>query len=156
MNQSSPIFSILCTSDRFAQPQPCPFWDIVFPSLLLSSSSSPTSSNRFLKHCLGKPISSSYVAEPFCLCLFTVVSRSSKESMACLILFLTSSLVIWSLYDMARSLWKHLISVAWILFFNFAVSVHVSQAYRKTEWTRECNSLIFELSLIAFIFPDGD
>ena len=53
---------------------------------------------------------------------------------------------------MPRSLLKHLISVAWILLFNSAVSVHVSQAYRKTEQTSERMSRILDASLIVLSF----
>ena len=53
---------------------------------------------------------------------------------------------------MPRSLLKHLISVAWILLFNSAVSVHVSQAYRKTEQTSERMSRILYASLIVLSF----
>ena len=53
---------------------------------------------------------------------------------------------------MPRSLLKHLISVAWILLVNSAVSVHVSQAYRKTEQTSERMSRILDASLIVLSF----
>ena len=64
--------------------------------------------------------------------------------MACLILSLTASLVMWSLYEMPSSFLKHLISVACNFFMMSAVNVQVSQAYISTEKTRERISLIFE------------
>ena len=48
----------------------------------------------------------------FNLRFFTVVKISSWGPMACLILSLTASLVMWSLYEMPSSFLKHLISVA--------------------------------------------
>ena len=69
--------------------------------------------------------------------------------MACLILSLTASLVMWSLYEMPSSFRKHLISVACNFFRMSAVNVQVSQAYNSTEITRERISLIFELREIC-------
>ena len=57
--------------------------------------------------------------------------------MACLILLRTASLVTWSLYDMHKIFRKHLISMACILFCRSAERVHVSEAYRKMDMTRE-------------------
>ena len=65
--------------------------------------------------------------------------------MACLILSLTASLVMWSLYEMPSSFLKHLISVACNFFRMSTVNVQVSQAYNSTEITRERISLIFDL-----------
>ena len=62
--------------------------------------------------------------------------------MACLILSLTASLVMWSLYEMSSSFLKHLISVACNFFRMSAVNVQVSQAYNSTEITRERITLI--------------
>ena len=72
--------------------------------------------------------------------------------MACLILTLTASLVMWSLYEMSSSFLKHLISVACNFFIMSAVSVQVSQGYNSTEITRERISLIFELREICLSF----
>ena len=69
--------------------------------------------------------------------------------MACLILSLTASLVMWSLYEMPSSFRKHLISVACNFFRISAVNVQVSRAYNSTEVTRERISLIFELREIC-------
>ena len=72
--------------------------------------------------------------------------------MACLILPLTASLVMWSLYEMPSSFLKHLISVVCDFFGMSAVNVQVMQAYNSTEITRECISLIFELTKICLWF----
>ena len=72
--------------------------------------------------------------------------------MACLILSLTASLVMWSLYEMANSFLKHLISAATNFFRISAVNAQVSQAYNNTEITRERVSLIFELRDVCFSF----
>ena len=53
---------------------------------------------------------------------------------------------------MTRSLQKHLISVACILFSRSAVVVQDSHAYKHIEMTRECISLIFELSAMFLSF----
>ena len=72
--------------------------------------------------------------------------------MACRVLFRTSSLVMWCLYVMPRSLLRHLISMACILFSVSAVNVQDSQAYRNMYMTRERISLIFEPSAIFLSF----
>ena len=64
--------------------------------------------------------------------------------MACLILSLTASLVMRSLYEMPSSFRKYLISVACNFLWMSAVIVQVSQAYNSTEITQERISLIFE------------
>ena len=71
--------------------------------------------------------------------------------MACLILSLTASLVMWSLYEMPNSFLKHLISAACNFFRISAVNAQVSQAYNN-EITGERVSLIFELRDICFSF----
>ena len=53
---------------------------------------------------------------------------------------------------MPKSLRKHLISVVSIFFSNSAVRVHVSQAYRKIEMTKDRISLILELSAMFLSF----
>ena len=75
--------------------------------------------------------------------------------MACLLLLRTASLVTWSLYDMRKIFLKHLISMACILFCRFAQRVHVSEAYRKMDMTRERISLIFELTVMFLSFHKG-
>ena len=81
----------------------------------------------------------------FILRLFTVDKTSSSGPMAFRILLLTSSLVMWSLYEMPRRCLKLLISTVCILLSISAVTVQVSQEYTKMDMTRERNSLIFEL-----------
>ena len=53
---------------------------------------------------------------------------------------------------MPKSLRKHLISVVSISFSNSAVRVHVSQAYRKIEMTKDRISLTLELSAMMAYF----
>ena len=65
--------------------------------------------------------------------------------MAFRILLRTSSLVMWSLYDMPRERLKLLISTVCIFLSNSAVNVQVSQEYKNMDVTRERNSLIFQL-----------
>ena len=67
----------------------------------------------------------------FSLRLFTEVRRSSYGLMAFPVLAFTSSLVMWSLYEIPRSLQKHLIPNACILLSMSAVMVHVSHAYKN-------------------------
>ena len=88
----------------------------------------------------------------FSLRLFTVVKRSSYGPMAFPILAFTSSLVMWSLYEIPRSLRKHLISNACILLSMSAVMVHVSHAYKNMDMARERISLILELMAIFLSF----
>ena len=88
----------------------------------------------------------------FSLRLFTVVKRSSYGPMAFPILAFTSSLVMWSLYEILRSLRKHLISNACILLSMSAVMVHVSHAYKNMDMARECISLIMELMVMFLLF----
>ena len=61
------------------------------------------------------------------------------------ILLRTSSLVMWSLYEMPRRHLKLLISTVCIFLSISAVNVQVSQEYKNMDMTRERNSLIFEL-----------
>ena len=65
--------------------------------------------------------------------LFTEIRRSSYGPMAFAILTFTSSLAMWSLYEILRSLRKHLISYACILISMSAVMVHVSHAYKNMD-----------------------
>ena len=76
---------------------------------------------------------------------FTMARRSSCGPIAYWILARTSSLVTWSLYEMHSILQKHCISMACILLWSSAVSVHDSQAYRKMDVKRERISCILEL-----------
>ena len=88
----------------------------------------------------------------FSLRLFTVVKRSSYGPMVFPILTFTSSLVMWSLYEIPRSLRKHLISNACILLSMSAVMVHVSYAYKNMDMARERISLILELMAMFLSF----
>ena len=87
----------------------------------------------------------------FSLRLFTVVKRSSYGPMPFPILALTSSSVMWSLYEIPRSLRKHLISNARILSMS-DVMVHVSHAYKNMDMAREHISLILELMAMFLLF----
>ena len=65
--------------------------------------------------------------------------------MAFRILLRTSSLVMWSLYEMPRRRLKLLISTVCIFLSISVVNIQVSQEYKNMDMTRERNSLIFEL-----------
>ena len=65
--------------------------------------------------------------------------------MAFQILLCTSSVVMWSLYEMPRRRLKLLISSVCIFLSISAVNVQVSQEYQNMDMTKERNSLIFEL-----------
>ena len=67
----------------------------------------------------------------------------------------TSSLVTWPLYEIRNILRYHLISMAYILLCSSAVRVHDSQAYRKVDVTRECNSHVLELREMLPSFQTG-
>ena len=81
----------------------------------------------------------------FSLHFFTEVRRSSCSPVVFQILVFTSYLVMWSLYEIPRSLRKHLISNAHILLSVSAVMVHVSHAYKNMDMARERISLILKL-----------
>ena len=86
----------------------------------------------------------------FSLCLFTAVRRSSYGPMAFPILAFTSSLVMWSLYEIPRNLRTHLISNACILLSMLAVMVHDSHTYKNMDMARERISLIVMVMLLSF------
>ena len=88
----------------------------------------------------------------FSLRLFTAVRKSSYGPMVFLILAFTSSLVMWSLYEIPRSLQKHLISNACILLSMSAVMVHDSHAYKNMDMARERISLILEVMAMFLSF----
>ena len=88
----------------------------------------------------------------FKLRLFTEVRRSSYGLMAFPVLAFISSLDTWSLYEMPRSLQKHLISNACIILSMSAVMVHVSHAYKNMDMARECISLTWELMAMFLSF----
>ena len=83
---------------------------------------------------------------------FTEVRRSSYGLMAFPVLAFTSSLVMWSLYEILRSLRKHLISNACILLSMSAVMVHVPHACKNMDMAREPVSLILELMAMFLSF----
>ena len=56
---------------------------------------------------------------------------------------------------MCKIFLKHLVSMACILFCRSAERVHVSDAYRKMDMTRERISLIFELTVMFLSFHKG-
>ena len=64
----------------------------------------------------------------------------------------TSSLAMWSLYEIPRTLQKHLISNACILLSMSAVMVYVSHAYKNMDMVREHISLILELMVMFLLF----
>ena len=72
--------------------------------------------------------------------------------MAFPILAFTSSLVMRSLYEIQRSLRKHLISNACILLSMSAVMVLVSHAYKNMDTARERISLLMELMAMFLSF----
>ena len=72
--------------------------------------------------------------------------------MAFTILAFTSSLVMWSLHEIPRSLRKHVIPNACILLSMSAVMVHISHAYKNMDMTRECISLILKLMAMFLSF----
>ena len=128
----NPVHSVMLFSQRFfCRP------------LLLPTCTVPC------KIVLASPADLDTCPSHFNLRFFTVVKI---PSMACLILTLTASLVMWYLYEIQSSFLKHLISVAYNSFIMSAVSVQVSQAYNSTEITRERISLIFELREICLSF----
>ena len=104
---------------------------------------------------LVSPVNLATCPYHFSLRRFTVAKRSSCDPTACRVLFRTSSLELWSLYVMPRSLLWHLISMACILLSASAISVQDSQAYMNVDMIRERINLIFELSAIYLFFPDG-
>ena len=69
--------------------------------------------------------------------------------MTCLILFLTTLLVMWSLYEMSSSFLKHRISQWPAISLECLPSKSRFAAYNSTEITREHISLIFELREIC-------
>ena len=83
--------------------------------------------------------------------LFTEVSRYSRGPMVFPILAFTSSLTMWSLYKIPRSLQKHLISNACVLSMS-AVMVYVSHAYKNMDMARERIGLILELMAMFLLF----
>ena len=84
--------------------------------------------------------------------LFTVDKSSSLGPMGFQILLRTTSLVMWSLYEVPRRRLKLLISTVCIFLSISAVNVQVSYEYKNMDMTKERNSLIFELRSIFLSF----
>ena len=140
MFHSRPVHSLMLSSHRFlCLPLRLPPWTVPCRMIVLASRDDRVTCPNH-----------------FSLCLFTVVKRSSYGPMAFPILAFTSSLVMWSLYEIPRSLRKHLISSACILLsmsaVNKSVMVHVSHAYKNMDMARERISLILELMAMFLSF----
>ena len=132
---SRPVHSLTLSSHRFlCLPLRLPPWTVPCRIVLASPDDRMTCPYHFSLH------------------LFTEVRRSSYGPMAFPILAFTSSLVMWSLYEIPRSLRKHLISNACILLSMSAVMVHVSHAYKNMDMARERMSLILALMVIFLSF----
>ena len=111
---SRPVHSLMLSSHRFlCLPLCLPPWTVPCRIVLASPDDHVTCPYHF------------------CLRLFTEV-RFSYGLMAFPILILTSSLVMWSLYEILRSLRKHLISNACIFLLVSAVMVHVNSKPKHT------------------------
>ena len=135
MSHSRPVHSLMLSSHLFrCLPLRLPPWTVSCRIVLASPDDRVTCPYHFS------------------LRLFTVVKRSSYGPMAFPILAFTSSLVMWSLYEIPRSLRKHLISNACILLSMSAVMVHVSHAYKNMDMARERISLILELMAMFLSF----
>ena len=129
---------------------PTALWDLVnsrcVHSLMLSSHhvfSLPCLLPLFIVPCkvvLARPDEQETCSYHFSLRL--LVRTSSCGPIARWIFARTSSLVTWSLYEICSNLRQHLISMACILLCSSAVRVHVSQAYRKMDVTREHSALL--------------
>ena len=124
---SRPVHSLMLSSHHFlCLPLRLPPWTVPCRIVLAS-----------LDHHVACPYH-------FSLHPFTEARRPSYSPMAFSILAFTSSLVMWSLYEIPRSLQKHLISNAYILLSMSAVMVPVSHACKNMDMARECISLILE------------
>ena len=135
MFHSRPVHSLMLSTHCFlCLPLRLPPWTVPCRIVLASPDDLVTCLNHFSLH------------------LFTVVKRSSYGPMAFPILAFTSSLVMWSLYEIPRSLRKHLISNACILLSMSAVMVHVSHAYKNMDMAWERISLILELMAMFLSF----
>ena len=91
-----PSFPVFRCPQGISKPHSCPFLDVIFLSLLLSSSPS-CSFHCPLQNCLRHARGSWDVAIPSEFPFFTMVRRSSCTSVAFWILLRTSSFVTWSL-----------------------------------------------------------
>ena len=116
------------------------------------SASLSVSFNCSLWDSLGQCRWSCDVPVPLQFASFTEARRSSYGPIAFPILVFTSSLVMWSLYEIPRSLRKHLISNACILLSTSAVMVHVSYAFKNMDMAKELISLILELMVMFLSF----
>ena len=116
-----PVHSLMLSSHRFlCLPLRLPLWTVPCRIVLANLDDRVTCPYHFTLR----------------LFFFTEVRRSSYGPMAFPILAFTSSLVMWSLYEIPRSLRKDLISSACILLPMSAVMAHVSHSY-KNDMARE-------------------
>ena len=145
-NPLPPIYFVISFSYGVAKLQPCPFSDVVFPTLLLSAPSSPPCTVP-CKIVLASPDDLDTCPNHFNLRFFTVVKISSWGPMACLILSLTASLVMWSLYEMPSSFRKHLISVAYNLY------TQLQSCILYPTWSRRTANPEEKYRFCLFVFP---
>ena len=135
MFHSRPVHSLMLSSHRFlCLPLRLPPWTVPWRIVMASPDDHVTCPCHFS------------------LRLFTAVRRSSNSPMAFPILAFTSSLVMLSLYETPRSLWKHLISNACILLSMSSIMVHDSHAYKNMDMAGERISLILELMAMFLSF----
>ena len=143
---------ILFSDQGVTKLQPCPPKHAILQTLLLSSSSLPPCTDILCKIVLASLMIRDTCPNHLNLRFFTVVNMLSQGPMACLVLSLTASLVMWCLNEMPSSVLKHLISVASSFFRMSAVNVQVSLAYNSTQIIRERTSLIFEQREVCLFF----
>ena len=115
----------------------CPLFNIVMPSLLLSTPSSLPCRIIF-----AKPEDLQTWQYHF---NFRVFLPWSGVHHILQWLLGSSSLVTWSLYEMFNSLWQHHISMACILSLNSTVKAHDSQVESNMKMTSERISVTFDL-----------
>ena len=131
---SRPVHSLMLSSHRFfCLPIRLPPWTVPCRIVLAS----PDDRVTCLYH--------------FSLRLFTGQEVFIQPS-AFPILAVTSSLVMWSLYEILRNLRKHLLFSACILLSMSAVMVHISHAYKNMDMARERISLTLELMVMFLSF----
>ena len=130
------VGALQMTLQQYFSSSSCPFFDVVFPSLLLTYP--PFWSFHYpQQNCLWHEM------WPYHLSFrhFTMVRRSSCTPVAFWILLRTSSFVIWSLWEMFRSLRKHSISMAWILLSCIPDKVFRDvHPFWRSSYTRRCKT----------------
>ena len=142
---SQPVSSILII--LLCLPLPSGSWWLhacPFPPLLLPACLLPPFTVR-CKMILARPDEQGTCPYHCSLHLFKMVKRSLCGQIAHWILAQTFLLVTWSLFEIHSILQKHLISIACILLWSYAVLVLDSQAYRKMDVPRECTTPFFKL-----------